>query len=183
MINTLETQRLIMRQFTDTDLEPFLTYRSDPEVARYQGWTEPYTHVMADEFIQEMKTHQPGEPGKWFQWAIELRARGQLIGDCAFHMQERDTRQAEIGVTLSRAHQGRGYAQEAIQRLLKYLFDELGLHRVSANCDPENKPAWQILERMGFRREAHFVESLWFKGRYADEYWYALLYREWAAAK
>lgn len=176
---TLETQRLILRRFIDADLEPFLAYRSDPQVSRYQGWSEPYTRPMAEEFIQEMKTRQPGEPGEWFQWAIELRASGEMIGDCAFYLLSRDTRQAEIGVTLARLHQGQGYAQEAIQRLLEYLFNELELHRVCANCDPENTPAWQILQRLGFRREAHFVENLWFKGRYASEFWYAMLRREW----
>ena len=180
---TLETPRLILRRFTDNDLEPFLAYRSDPEVSRYQGWSEPYTREMAEEFIREMKTRQPGKLGQWFQWAIELRASGEMLGDCAFYLLERDASQAEIGVTLSRAHQGQGYAQEAIQRLLEYLFDDLGLHRVCANCDPENLPAWQILERMGFRREAYFVESLWFKGRYASEYWYAMLSLEWLATR
>jgi RimJ/RimL family protein N-acetyltransferase len=176
---TLKTPRLILRRFTDNDLEPFLAYRSDPEVSRYQGWGEPYTREMAEEFILEMKTRQPGEPGQWFQWAIDLRTNGEMIGDCAFYLLERDTRQAEIGVTLSRNYQGQGHAQEAILRLLEYLFGELELHRVCANCDPENTPAWQILERMGFRREGHFIESLWFKGRYASEYWYAMLRQEW----
>jgi RimJ/RimL family protein N-acetyltransferase len=176
---TLETPRLILRRFGDADLEHFLAYRSDPLVARYQGWREPYTREMAEEFIQEMKTRQPGEPGEWFQWAIELRHTGEMIGDCAFYLLSRDTRQAEIGVTLARPFQAQGYAQEAIRRLLSYLFDELNLHRVCANCDPENTPAWKNLERLGFRREGHFVENLLFKGRYADEYWYAMLRREW----
>ncbi|OGO35848.1 MAG: GNAT family N-acetyltransferase [Chloroflexi bacterium RBG_16_57_11] len=179
MPTNLETTRLILRRFTNDDLEPFLAYRSDPEVSRYQGWSEPYTRDMAEEFIRDLVIRQPGEPGEWFQWAIELRASGEMIGDCAFYLLERDPRQAEIGVTLSRAHQGSGYAREAIERLMEYLFGELGLHRVCANCDPENKPAWQILERMGFRREAHFIENLWFKGYYASEYWYAMLRREW----
>lgn len=178
---TLETPRLILRRFEDADLEPFLAYRNDPEIARYQGWSEPYPRMLAQDFIQEMKSKQPGTPGEWFQWAIELRHSGKLIGDCAFYLLSRDTRQAEIGVTLSRLYHGQGYAQEAIRRLLAYLFDELGLHRVCANCDPENTSAWQVLERLGFRREAHFVENLWFKGRYADEYWYGMLQREWVA--
>lgn len=176
---SLETPRLILRRFCDSDLEPFLAYRSDPLVARYQGWREPYTREMAEEFIQEMKTRQPGEPGEWFQWAIEVRLSGAMIGDCAFYLLRQDTRQAEIGVTLARLYHGQGYAQEAIRRVLAYLFGDLELHRVCANCDPENTPAWQNLERMGFRREAHFIENLWFKGRYADEYWYAMLRREW----
>jgi aminoglycoside 6'-N-acetyltransferase len=176
---SLETPRLILRRFSDADLEPFLAYRNDPDVARYQGWSTPFSRQAAGAFIENMKTQLPGVPGEWFQWAIEARPSGEMIGDCAFYLLSRDTRQAEIGVTLARPFQGQGYAQEAIQRLLAYLFGELELHRVCANCDPENTPAWQILERMGFRREAHFIENLWFKGRYADEYWYALLRREW----
>jgi RimJ/RimL family protein N-acetyltransferase len=183
MDDTLETPRLIMRRFKGDDLEPFLAYRSDPDVSRYQGWSESYTRVMAEEFIQEMSVRQPGEPGKWFQWAIELRSSGKMIGDCAFYLLERDVHQAEIGVTIARAYHGEGYAQEACLRLLTYLFGELGLHRVCANCDPENKPAWKSLERLGFRREGYFIENLWFKGRYASEYWYAVLRREWEATQ
>jgi RimJ/RimL family protein N-acetyltransferase len=178
---TLETTRLILRRFTDADLEPFLAYRSDPEIARYQGWSEPYTPQMAREFVEEMKNRQPCQPGEWFQWAIELRATGEMIGDLAFYLLSHDTNQAEIGATLARKYHSLGYAREAVQRLLEYLFNELGLHRVCANCDPENTPAWQLLERLGFRREAHFIENLLFKGRYADEYWYAILRREWQA--
>ncbi len=180
---TLETPRLILRRFTDADLEPFLAYRSDPEIARYQGWSMPYTREMAQEFIQGMKTQQPSQPGEWFQWAIEVRASGEMIGDLAFYLLRQDTQQAEIGATLARPYHGLGYASEAVQRLLEYLFDELELHRVCANCDPENTAAWQVLERLGFRREAHFVENLLFRGTYADEYWYAMLRREWMAGK
>lgn len=57
----------MLRRFDDSDLEPFLAYRCDPQVSRFQGWSEPYTREMAQEFIEEMKTRQPGEPGKWFQ--------------------------------------------------------------------------------------------------------------------
>lgn len=180
MLN-LETERLILRPFCDADLEAFFAYRSDPEIAAYQGWQMPYTHAMAEQFIAEMQAQQPNVPGEWLQLAIAVRADGRFVGDAAYYLLREDPRQAEIGLTLARPAWKIGYAQEAALRLLAYLFDELGLHRVRANCDVENHNAYRSLERLGFRREAHFVENLWFRGRWSSEYWYAMLDREWRA--
>ena len=175
----LETPRLILRPFEDRDAAPFALYRSDPEVARYQGWEAPFSLEQAAQFVAEEKSKTPGEPGQWVQLAMELKSTGEMIGDCAFYRLSEDPRQAEIGFTLARAFQGQGYAAEAVTRLLDYLFGGLGLHRVRANCDPENTSSARLLERVGMRHEGRFVESLWFKGRWAGEDWYAVLKREW----
>lgn len=174
----LETDRLLLRTFQDSDIEPFMAYRSDPAVARYQGWEAPYGREAATAFVQEMKLKPPGIPGEWYQLAIELKPTGEMIGDCAFHLLE-DGQQADIAFTLSRRHQGKGYATQAVRRMLSYLFDALGLHRVRAICDVENLASVELLERIGMRREAHFVENIWFKGAWGSEYYYALLKREW----
>jgi len=85
----------------------------------------------------------------------------------------------EIGVTLATAHQRRGYASEAIECLLGYIFGSLGKHRVAAVTDAENRAAAALLRGLGFRQEAHFVEHLWFKGQWGSEFVFALLRREW----
>ena len=92
-------------------------------------------------------------------------------------------RQAEIGFTLACEHQGKGYATEAVNRLLDYVFGVLGKHRVIAVTDTRNAPAARLLERVGMRREGHFVEDIWFKGGWGDEYEYAMLEREWRARR
>ncbi len=174
----LETGQLLLRTFQDADVEPFMSYRSDPAVARYQGWEAPYSREAAAAFVQEMKFKPPATPGEWYQLAIELEATGEMIGDCAFHVLE-DGQQAEIAFTLSRPYQGKGYATQAVTRMLSYLFDGLGLHRVRAICDVDNVASIRLLERIGMRREAHFVENIWFKGAWGSEYYYGLLKREW----
>lgn len=179
MALTLETKRLLLRSFQDSDLEAFMSYRSDPAIARYQGWDSPYSREAATAFVQEMKQKQPAAPGEWYQIAIELKVSGEMIGDCAFHILAQDARQAEIAFTLSRPYQSKGYATEAVTRLLDYLFGELGLHRVRAICDVENLASVRLLERIGMRREAHFIENIWFKGAWGSEYWYGLLKQEW----
>lgn len=177
----LKTQRLRLRAFQEGDISTFQAYRSDPEVAKYQGWEAPYSREDATQFVQEMMERTPGEPGQWYQAAIELKSNGRMIGDCAFKRLGEDVRQAEIGITIAREFQGRGYGVEAIAGLLGYLFGELELHRARANIDPENAASRRVLEKLGFRHEGTFVESLWYKGRWADEAWYAILEREWEA--
>jgi RimJ/RimL family protein N-acetyltransferase len=174
----LTSSRLLLRRFTDSDLLPFLAYRNDPAVAQYQTW-EAYSEREAADFIREQKEAEPCSPGQWFQCAIELKETGAIIGDCAIKVAEQDARQAEIGFTLSRAYQGQGYASEAVSRLLDYLFVDLRLHRVVAITDCENEASVALLERLGMRREGHFIENVWFKGRWGDEYLYAILRREW----
>jgi RimJ/RimL family protein N-acetyltransferase len=175
----LQTERLILRTFRDEDLNDFLAYRNDPKVAFYQSWTIPYSREQGIAFIDEMAKARPGEAGVWFQIAIELKTNGAMIGDCVFCPLKEDARQAEIGYSLAGAYQGKGYASEAIRRLLDYLFGDLELHRVRAICDVENVASARLLERVGMRREGHFVESFWTKGRWSSEYWYAILRREW----
>jgi len=177
----LITPRLIIRHLRDPDLESFLAYRNDPEVARYQGWNVPYTRENALEFIAEMKDKQP-TPGEWLQLALELPETGEIIGDVAVHMMKSDPRQAYLGYTIARPHWGQGYASEAVRAVLDYLFCELNLHRVVAECDVENTASQKLLERLGFRREAHLIENIFFKGQYGSEYHYALLQREWRSA-
>jgi RimJ/RimL family protein N-acetyltransferase len=179
----LQSERLLLRPFQDADIAPFAAYRSDPEIARYQSWEPPVTLEQAARFVNEMKHARPGVQGEWYQWAVERKAAAGLIGDCAFQILPHDPRQAEIGFSFARAHQGQGFAAEAVSRLLDYLFDDLALHRVIAITDAENVAAARLLERLGLRREGMLVENVWFKGAWGSELLYALLRREWLAQK
>jgi RimJ/RimL family protein N-acetyltransferase len=174
----LESERLRIRRFQDSDLDPFWNYRNDPEVARYQGWGVPYTREKAKDFIVEMKAKRPSMQGEWFQAAVEEKNSGEMLGDVAFYPKKRES-QAYIGYTIARPYWRKGYGREAARCLLVYLFSELDLHRVIAVTDVKNIASFRMLEHLGFRREAHFIENLIFKGNWASEYYYAMLKREW----
>jgi RimJ/RimL family protein N-acetyltransferase len=176
---TLTTERLVLRRFRPEDLDTFVAYRSDPLIARYQGWEAPYPAGQARQFMQQLQDSHPDTPGEWFQFAISLRGADGLIGDCGAHVQAEDPRQAEIGFTLAPRYQGYGYATEAVRRLLHYLLIERGKHRVRASCDDRNTRSAAVLERVGMRREGHLLESTWSKGEWTNDLLYAVLRREW----
>lgn len=176
----LRTARLRLRPMTEADLPAFVAYRRDPEVARYQSWDETFSLEDAVALFAGKQGIAVGTPGAWTQIAIEEAATGTLLGDCALHVRADDPRQAEIGFTLARGSQGRGYAAEAVAAVLDHAFGTLGLHRVIAITDAKNASAARLLERVGFRREGHFVQNVWFKGAWGDEFSFALLPDEWA---
>jgi len=178
---TVEAERIVLRRFTMRDLPVFVAYRSDPDVARYQGWEAPYPRATGARMIRDLLRQHPDTPGQWFQFGIELRATGELVGDCASGTDLEDPRQAEVGFTLRPDFQGRGYATEAARALLGYLFGARAKHRVTARCDPRNTASVGVLGRLGMRREGHLLESTWAKGEWTDDLLFAILEHEWRA--
>jgi len=187
---SLETPRLILRRFRDSDLASFMAYRNDPEVARYQSW-ESISRAEAAKFIAQQSRQRPGIPGKWFQFAAEVKAGGALAGDCALLVIPTTPLTpalacktlGEIGYTFAREYQGIGLATEAARAVIDFAFDSLGLNRVIATTDCRNARSVALMERLGMRREGHFIHNAWFKGEWCDEYQYAVLREEWPRIK
>ncbi len=172
------TERLRVDRFTDADVRTFTAYRADPDIARFQGWAD-YTEAEARRLVESMHDADPGTPGQWFQLAIRPTGSDELLGDLALRVDAQEPRQAEVGFTLATAHQGRGYATEALTGLLSHAFASYGLHRIIAVTDARNTAAASVLERVGMRCEAHFVDNVHFKGEWGSEYLFAVLDREW----
>jgi aminoglycoside 6'-N-acetyltransferase len=168
-----ETPRLIARRFGPRDLEAFVAMRSDPEVARYQNW-ETFTLDEGRRRLGQIARSNPGEPG-WFQFALEERLTGALAGDCGLRIIEQDHRLAQIGYTIARRYWNSGFATEAVAALTAFAFASFPIHRITASVDPRNVASCRVLEKAGFRKEAHFRQSEWFKGAWADDAIYARL--------
>jgi RimJ/RimL family protein N-acetyltransferase len=176
----LRSPRLLLRPLCAEDAAPLAAYRSIPEVARFQSW-ESFDQVDAVRLIADQAKVVPDTPGTWLQLAIVLSTSGKMIGDCGIHFRGDDLQHVELGVTMSPTHQCQGLATEALASVLGYVFDGLGKHRVTAVTDTENHAVAALFRRLGFRREAHYVENVWFKGAWGSEYLFALLRREWEA--
>ena len=164
----LTTPRLLLRRFRTEDLPSFSHYRNLPEVARFQSWTY-YGMTEATAFYEQQRSQAFAEDESWFQLAVEIQANGALAGDVGIHFFDQG-RQAELGMTFSPAYQH--------QAVMALLFEQLAHHRLIAVVDTRNSGAIKLLEGLGFRREAHYRQNIFFKGEWGDEYLYALLRSE-----
>ncbi len=175
----LRAPRLLLRPLREEDAAALLAYRSLPEVCRYVPF-EPMDAESVRERLagQWMRTTLESE-GESLTLGVELTSSQELIGDVLLHWTSAEHRSGEIGYVFNPKYSGRGYATEAVHRLLHLAFDELWLRRVMARLDADNAASARVLERLGMRLEAHLVENEWFKGRWSDELDYALLEREW----
>ena len=174
----LTTERLNIRKLQAADLDDFHLYRSNPEVTKYQGF-DVMNKEQAINFITDQKEKLLGEAGEWIYYGLEDFSTQQLIGDCAIMFHASDSRIVEIGITISHLHQKKGYGKEVLIGLLSFLFDTKQVLRIIEIVDTRNTGSIKLLESIGFRKEGHFIENVWFKGKWANEYQYALLKREW----
>jgi len=173
----LETKRLIIRPIKLDDKNEVFSYRSDRETNKYQGWI-PTTLSDVESFIGNI-SKQINEPGTWFQFIIIEKETQKIVGDLGIHFIDRENKQAEIGCTLNKKFQNKGYATESVKRVIDYLFKELNKHRIITSIDPENKNSIRLVERIGFRKEAHFVESLFINEKWVDDLIYAMIEKDW----
>ena len=174
----LETESFYLRRFSQKYLKTFVEYRNHPSVSRYQDW-ESYSDAEGLEFIKKQQKINPGDIGESFVFAIVEKGTDQLVGDLSITIDGEFSSNLEIGLTLSPFYQHKGLGYEVNIPVLNFVFDELGIHRVYAITDSKNIAAHKQLERMGFRREAHFVEYAWAKENWVDVYYFALLKEEW----
>ena len=179
LLNIL-TPRLRIRNLKLTDLNDFNIYRSNPDVTKYQGF-DIMTIEQANEFIKGQLDKKFGKAGEWVQYGIENLITGKIIGDCAIRLNPDDVRMAEIGITISHLEQKKGYGKEVLLGILTFLFNIKNIHRVVEIVDIENIPSISLLKSIGFRLEGHFVENIFFKGKWGSELQFAMLKREWDA--
>ncbi len=173
----LETERLIIRPITLDDKNEIFEYRSDSVTNKYQGWI-PTSLTDVETFIKKV-SKQINEPETWFQFIIIEKETQKIVGDLGIHFFGSENKQTEIGCTLDKKFHNKGYATESVKRVIDYLFKELGKHRIITSIDPENNNSIRLVERIGFRKEAHFVESILINDKWVDDLIYALLKKDW----
>ena len=153
----IETKRTLLRPINAKDRDDIFTYRSDAETNKYQGWV-PKSKEDVGAFIAKV-AKEINMPETWFQLVIIDKESKKIIGDAGIHFMDAENQQCELGCTLSKAYHGKGLATEVMNNIISHLFHELKKHRITASIDPKNVGSIKSVERLGFRKEAHFVES------------------------
>lgn len=176
-----ETERLILRTPSTRDFESFLRSWDDPEMTRYTGRRDNIAEFITT-LIAEMQAKQPGETdakGPWYQYTIERRDGGDVVGDIGIGFGVPGERQVEIGYRIHPDHQRRGYAKEAVAAIIDHLIDAHAIHRFVGVAAAANAGSIAVLTALGFRQEGHFRESFLCDGEWTDDHYYALLADEW----
>jgi RimJ/RimL family protein N-acetyltransferase len=175
------TARLKLRPFTRGDVDAVLAYRKREDVARFL-FDAPMNHDMVTEAIQQRigQISLYDEDDKIIL-AVERIEDRLLIGEISLILRSLEFEQGEIGYIFNPDFHGQGYATEAAAALLAFGFDEYGMHRIMARCDARNIASSRVMERLGMRREAYFREHMLVKGRWDEEFIYAILASEWRA--
>lgn len=177
-----ETDRLVLREQRESDASDANEYERLEEVARY-GSSPPRSLEQSLTYIRDGLAQAREEPRRVYDLAITEPGDDTMIGRCGLGIRADAPREAMLWYVVHPRCQGRGYAVEAARSMLALAFDELGLHRVCADIDPRNAASIRVVEKLGMRREAHFVENAWLKGEWTDSLIFALLEREWNAPR
>jgi RimJ/RimL family protein N-acetyltransferase len=179
MLTLIETQRLRIRPFTLEEAPFIAATRSDPVVARFLPWEPPFPLEEAKLRIETAGMRTALEPNQWVLRAVERLEGGTLVGEVGVRGHHEDPQQAIIGYVFAHAAHGHGYATEVVRAVVRELFLTHRLHRVFAYTQDQNRASQRVLEKIGFRREAHMIEAFFARGQWQSEYMYAMLAREW----
>ncbi|MFD7160315.1 GNAT family N-acetyltransferase [Kribbella sp. NPDC059898] len=175
----IETDRLTLRRYVETDYDDLLKLQSNPDVTRFLLYD-----VRTPEQVKEALTGRLADvpmdtDGQALTVAVTLRDTGRHLGEVTLFLNSTEQRTGEIGYVFHPESHGHGYAAEASVELLRLGFEELGLHRIIARLDVRNTGSVKLLQRLGLRQEAHFVQNEYLKGEWTDELVFAMLYTEW----
>ena len=178
----LRTDRLLLREFEESDAAACNEYERDPEVVRWQS-SDTRTLTESLDYIRKSRLSIDASPRRTFDLAVVLRGEDRLIGRAGLHVTEPGIREGTLWYVLHPSCWGKGYIPEAMAALVDHGFGPLGLHRLFVDCDPANVASARVAEKLGMRKEAHFLEYARIKGGWADTLIYAMLDREWKARR
>lgn len=173
----LETERLTLRPLRVSDCEAVYAYSRDPEVTRFLLWSPHPNPEYTRQYLQYIVGRY--RLGDFYDWALVRREDARVIGTCGFTTFHFNSDSGEVGYVLARDCWGQGYAAEALNAVLQYGFDTVGLHRIEARFMSGNPASRRVMEKCRMQYEGMQRGSLKVRGQYRDVGICAILEDEW----
>lgn len=170
---TLKTKRLTLREIQPSDAAEIFDMRRNRRVNQFIARPVMQDLESAEKLVErvdEMFKTKNGIP-----WAGILRDGQRIIGTCGFNAIDHPNHHAEIGGELSTEFWGKHIAVEAVTEILRFGLQTMQLRTIEAKVMPGNRGAIFLLEHLGFKKEAHFRDRMFFKNKYHDLAVYTLL--------
>lgn len=176
----LETQRLILRDFSMDDLQDFYTYCTNPDVGIHAGWKPHQSIEESREILQDMI--QKGQV-----WAICEKQSNRVIGSLGLHGDKRRDLAPDdclmLGYVLAKPYWGKGLMSEAVREALRYAYEERNLQMVTVYHFAYNHRSQRVIQKMGFVYEGTLRRAfVRYDGEVFDECCYSMTRDEWRAA-
>lgn len=169
----IETERLILREIVATDVSDFFVIRSNKQAMQYIDRPLANSENDALALIELMLNNY--KKNEAINWAICLKKNNKLIGTIGFWRIEKENYRAEIGYILNPDFHRQGITQEAMQPVIDFAFNDLKLHSIEANVNPNNIASKNILLKNGFVQEAYFKENYYYNGKFLDSTIFSLV--------
>ncbi|MFJ5622791.1 GNAT family N-acetyltransferase [Peribacillus loiseleuriae] len=171
---TFETNRLILRKITFSDLDDIYEFSSDPEVAQHMTWE---VNKSKDETLNNFikVVIEEYEKGQSATWAIVYKESNKVIGTCSFVDWSNEHKKAEIGYVLNKSYWGKGLASEAIIKIIQYGFETVKLNRIEGGCDIDNIGSEKVMVKVGFEYEGTLRKNEFIKGEFRDTKLFSIL--------
>ena len=168
----LKTERLKLRPFEADDVDAIASYSIKDDFIRFMP-LPPQTLESAAKFVLEVvAAGQPDLKNDW-HFAIQIWDAAPPIGSIRVGIREPDHRQGDVGYSLHHEQWGKGYATEALRRVLAFGFEELSLERIWATADVMNVASWRVMEKAGMEREGVMRHHRLIRGVWRDSVLYA----------
>ncbi|MCT8136619.1 GNAT family N-acetyltransferase [Anaerobacillus sp. CMMVII] len=173
---------MFLRELIENDLDDIYALKSNPEVVFYLTWG-PSNKEQKLTSLKKQIAFQSEENRKIYVLAVGLKSTNKVIGNALLLIKDDDSETAEIGYFLHPDYWHTGYGKEVVEALLMIGFRTFELHRLFARCDVENAGSVNLLKKVGFRLEGHFLKDLKVKGDWRNNYLFALLKEEYSVRK
>lgn len=169
----LKTDRLTLREIRVSDAPEIYKMRASGRVNQFIA--RPNMGKLEDSVLLAEKTIQAYKNQQAIGWAGILRDSNEIIGTCGFNMIDFYNLRAEIGGELSVDYWGKNVALEAVEAIIRFGFETMNLHTIEAKVSPGNRGAIFLMEKIGFKKEAHYVDRIYFNGSFSDMAVYTLI--------
>ena len=145
----LDTKRLFLKNISEEDRDFIYRHFSNDSVNAFLFDTEPLKNMeQADEII---RFYTVPEPVFWHRWIIIRKEDGEKIGTCGFHRLNKEKSTVEIGYDISSDFWGKGYATEAVGRLIEFLKEVLKVRKINACIYIQNDRSINVVKHFGFK--------------------------------
>jgi ribosomal-protein-alanine N-acetyltransferase len=177
----LDTPRLRLRKFAQTDLLAVYAWASDPEVARYALWDRHESPVDTQAFLDFcFREYEERGIGPW---AVVRKDTAELIGNCSYGRIVPEESKIELAYFFARPHWGHGFATEAVRGAIDYAFGVIGVRRLEARCVAANKASERVMQKAGLEYRGTLRCYLRQRDEMADLTTYALERYQWLGQK